>query len=417
MSMKRKVTIGMIALLTNMILYTGCSNSNVSLSNSSPTLPEVNETSIAAAIEQSAMEDGGYRFANAEFESQFSVYATYYIRMAKEYAGWSQSPISPETKSEIEEKFLNASDMDLTDIFCAISLLGSNENLPAKTKENISSYLDSLYDKDLKCYTLFYNGEGNEYIFNIYANYLVDFISSSLNMKKMLKSALALAMGAVMLMPVTAFAAEDEPTLISTQEVALSPSGANTRSAETKEFTLSTYEDNGRTVYSFDVEDEEYRQAAMEYINELTGDPGPTPQTRGILQPGESEYHNDTQYDGDAMSYAWKRNTAGQTDNNFEGGQSSLWSGSGNCDYIVLNQGISVSGIAVSISWPPSVSGSGSSASWQSQPVYDNVAGASFNGLVVGGTAFSCTFSENGDVYVGSRIYRPTTTIKFSYFS
>lgn len=37
--------------------------------------------------------------------------------MAKEYAGWSQSPISPETKSEIEEKFLNASDMDLTDIF------------------------------------------------------------------------------------------------------------------------------------------------------------------------------------------------------------------------------------------------------------------------------------------------------------
>lgn len=118
-----------------------------------------------------------------------------------------------------------------------------------------------------------------------------------------------------------------------------------------------------------------------------------------------------------AFKTAWKRNTAGQTDNNFEGGQSSLWSGSGNCDYIVLNQGISVSGIAVSISWPPSVSGSGSSASWQSQPVYDNVAGASFNGLVVGGTAFSCTFSENGDVYVGSRIYRPTTTIKFSYFS
>lgn len=123
MSMKRKVTIGMIALLTNMILYTGCSNSTYR-NNSSSTLPEVNETSIAAAIEQSAMEDGGYRFANAEFESQFSVYATYYIRMAKEYAGWSQSPISPETKSEIEEKFLNASDMDLTDIFCSYFFTG-----------------------------------------------------------------------------------------------------------------------------------------------------------------------------------------------------------------------------------------------------------------------------------------------------
>lgn len=54
-------------------------------------------------------------------------------------------------------------------------------------------------------------------------------------MKKMLKSALALAMGAVMLMPVTAFAAENEPTLISTQEVALSPSGANTRTTRSAE--------------------------------------------------------------------------------------------------------------------------------------------------------------------------------------
>ena len=117
------------------------------------------------------------------------------------------------------------------------------------------------------------------------------------------------------------------------------------------------------------------------------------------------------------MSYAWKRNTAGATSNNFEGGQSSAWNGSRNCDYIVLNQGISVSGIAVSISWPSAVSGSGSSASWQSQPVYDNIAGASFHGLVVVGTAFSWTFSENGNVYVGSRIYRPATNIKFSYFS
>ena len=220
-----------------------------------------------------------------------------------------------------------------------------------------------------------------------------------------------------MLMPFTAFAAESEPALVSTQQVVLTPSGTMTRSVESKEFTLSTYNDNGRTVYSFDVEDEEYRQAAMEYINELTGDPGPTSQTRGVLMPGQSEYHNDTQYDGDATSYAWKRNTADLTGNNFEGGQSSLWSGSGKCNYIVLNQGISVSGVAVSISWPPSVSGSGSSASWQSQPIYDNVAGASFSGLRVGGTAFSCTFSENGDVYVGSRIYRPTTNIKFSYFS
>ncbi len=48
------------------------------------------------------------------------------------------------------------------------------------------------------------------------------------------------------------------------------------------------------TVYSFDVEDEKYRQSAMEYINKLTGDPGLSAQTRGVLLPGQTEYHNDT---------------------------------------------------------------------------------------------------------------------------
>lgn len=144
---------------------------------------------------------------------------------------------------------------------------------------------------------------------------------------------------------------------------------------------MKTYNDNGVTVYSFDVEDEECRQAAMEYINKLTGDPGSSPQIRGPLRPGESEYHNDTEYDGDAIAYAWKENTAGTWDNNFEGGQLSGWTGSGSCDYVVLNQGISVSGIGVTISWPPAVSGSGSSASWQSQPIYENIAGASFSGM------------------------------------
>lgn len=235
--------------------------------------------------------------------------------------------------------------------------------------------------------------------------------------KNFLRTVTALALGAMMIMPMTAFAAESEgAALISTEKVTLTSSGV-ARSGENKEFTLNTYNDNGVTTYGFDVKDPEYRQAAMDYINQLTGDPGSGQQTRGILLPGESEYHNDNGKDGSALSYAWKRNTASTWDNNFEGGQSASWTGSGNCDYIVLNQGIDVSGIAVSISWPPSVSGSGSSGAWQSQPIYENIAGATFNGLVIGGTAFSCAFSENGDVYVGSRVYRPVTYIKFSYFS
>ena len=177
--------IAALIMATILVLLVGCNNPNSQLVEKkySLTLPKVNKTSIEAAIEQSAMEDGGYRFANAELKSKSDIYATYYIRMAKENSGWYQSSISSENKNEIKEKFLNASNMDLTDIYCAISILGSKENLPTKIKENISSYLDSLYNKDLKCYTLFYNGEGNAYIFNIYANYLVDFISSALNVE------------------------------------------------------------------------------------------------------------------------------------------------------------------------------------------------------------------------------------------
>lgn len=180
---RKNITIGVLILFFNMLLCIGCSNSNIETSSVSTDLPEINKTAIATAIKQSAMEDGGYRFANAEFKSQFSVYATYYIRMAKEYAGWSHPPISQETKSEIEETFLNSSDMDLTDVFCAVSLLGNSPNLSDETKERISSYMDSFYDSDLKCYALFYNGKSNEYTFNIYANYLAYHIARSLNIE------------------------------------------------------------------------------------------------------------------------------------------------------------------------------------------------------------------------------------------
>ena len=82
-------------------------------------------------------------------------------------------------------------------------------------------------------------------------------------------------------------------------KVTLAPSASESRNngnrAANQAFTLNTYNDNGVTVYSFDVEDPAYRQSAMDYINRLTGDPGIS---RGPLLPGQSEYHNDTKYDG-----------------------------------------------------------------------------------------------------------------------
>lgn len=140
-------------------------------------------------------------------------------------------------------------------------------------------------------------------------------------MRKIVRIISVMALGIAMFVPTTAFASSNsDAILVSTEQVTLTSSEGTTRSAENKKFILKTYDDNGATVYSFDVENEEYRQAAMEYINKLTGDPGPSPQTRGPLLPGQSEYHNDTQYEGAAMSYAWKRNTASTWGNNFEGG-------------------------------------------------------------------------------------------------
>ncbi|MFV0504139.1 MAG: hypothetical protein ACK5LT_09270 [Lachnospirales bacterium] len=242
-------------------------------------------------------------------------------------------------------------------------------------------------------------------------------------MKKITKRIFIIAVGIFTLIPMVTFASNsNELTLISSEQITLFPLKTTTRcittnSEKSKNFTLNIYDDNGATIYSIDVEDEEYHQSAIEYINKLTGDTNISPQTRGPLLPGESQYKNETQYDGNAVTYSWKRNTAGKWDNNFEGGMSSSWTGKGNCDYIVLNQGISVRGIAVSVSWPPGVTSSKTNAYWQSKPIYSNIAGASFRNMQVGGTAFSCTFSENGDVYKGNRIYRPITNIKFSCFS
>lgn len=237
-------------------------------------------------------------------------------------------------------------------------------------------------------------------------------------MKKILKMVSTITLSVAMLTSMTAFAAdENEATLISQEQIILTSTDTVTRCMESKEFTLSTYDDKGVMIYGLDVDDPEYRQAGMEYMKELIGDLGYGVQTQGLVGPGDSEYQNDEGTDGTAYSYAWKRNTPSTWENVFEGGQATSWTGSGNCDFIVLNQGIAIKGVFVSVSWPPAISVNGTSGSWQSQPVYENIVGATFTNLVVGATAVSCEFSENGDVYKGKQIFRPATNIKFSYFS
>lgn len=242
-------------------------------------------------------------------------------------------------------------------------------------------------------------------------------------MNKIFKTLSAVILGFVITSPTFAYATSETntPKLISEETVQLNSINQNSKSIVSKDFTLKTFEDNGVNLYSLDVNDPSYQEAANEYIIKLTGDTDENNhiQTLGVLLPGQSEYHNDTQYDGSAMTYSWKRNTAGigSSANTFEGGQATSWTGSGKPTSIVLNQSITVKGIALSISWPPSLSISGYTGTWSSQPVASTSVGASFGNMKVSGPATSVTFSESGDVYMGSRIYRPTTYIKFSLFS
>lgn len=178
-TMKERIAIR-IMILFLIVSCVACRSSGI-LDNESEIitkLPTINKKAIMQAIEQSSMPDGGYRFANAEYETQFSVYATYYIRKAKESAGISQVPIATENKDKIIEKFLNAERLDLTDIFCAVSLLEDNDELSSETKKNISSYFNTLYNDDLKCYVLHDSSTSN-----VYANYSVYMIAKLLSIE------------------------------------------------------------------------------------------------------------------------------------------------------------------------------------------------------------------------------------------
>ncbi|MFV0504141.1 MAG: hypothetical protein ACK5LT_09280 [Lachnospirales bacterium] len=167
--MRRKIICITLCLI---VLCTTCKRSDISVNNIS-NLPNIDNKAIAKAIQQSVMDDEGYRFATAELESQFSSYATYYIRMSKEYAGISQRPITIETKNKIIEKSLNSPNLNLTDIFCTISLLENCKDLPMETKEKISSYFNSLYDENIKGYVLHNSSKNDDPLSNVYTNYLV----------------------------------------------------------------------------------------------------------------------------------------------------------------------------------------------------------------------------------------------------
>lgn len=102
------------------------------------------------------------------------------------------------------------------------------------------------------------------------------------------------------------------------------------------------------------------------------------------------------------------------------GHQSAFWAGSNpyNANKIILNQSYDINGtsLSVTLSWPPGASFNKdkSSGSWQSQPISNTYSASAShpNTTVTSNIAiYSCTYTDTADIYIGSTIYRPSSSV------
>jgi hypothetical protein len=100
------------------------------------------------------------------------------------------------------------------------------------------------------------------------------------------------------------------------------------------------------------------------------------------------------------------------------GFSSGAWWSSGNPQQIILNEQLCFSGAALTISWPPSLSGSSSCGSYQSSPwsgtsyvsqSYSNAHASSWIGL------FGTTQSDSATVRINYHDYRPSSQVSLSF--
>lgn len=163
---------------------TGCENlCAISDKKCQIELPAINIEGIEKQIKKSNMYDEGYRFANAEYQNQLSAYATYYIRESKRSAGLEIIDLSEEEEEDLIEKFINTPSLDLTDLYCTVSLLEDREQISDLMKRTLSDYLDALYDYDVGCYVLPNVNSNDDYTINVYPTYLTYMITSLLDLK------------------------------------------------------------------------------------------------------------------------------------------------------------------------------------------------------------------------------------------
>lgn len=232
--------------------------------------------------------------------------------------------------------------------------------------------------------------------------------------KKLITTCIILVIISLLCVNFVSAASNGQATYIETRKVKLSAKTGKAEIVENKDFNFYVSEDNGILIYNFDYVDQEYRKAAMEYIHKETGDTQTQTTCYGPYFINQIYYINDTDYDGnDASAYTWtKYKHLGCDSGYFWGGQSACWFGSTDATQIILNQRATFSGIFMTISWPPSYTGSSTSRTWESYPIYSNNAGAS-RPTINSYKAYMAVFIDGGDIYVNSYVYRPSTYLKY----
>lgn len=179
--MYKRVTlfaVGIFLVIT--IVFTGCADTYNEYISS-----QYDTDAIKVAVKQSAMPDNGFRFATAEYKNNKSAYATFYITSAEKIIRQrdEKTSINQEELLDLLEVTLSAPTLDLTDIYCAISLINDKNSISTSQKEIIENYLQSLYLAEVGCYSMpnIKNNAKDELY--IYPTFLVNEIASFLDIK------------------------------------------------------------------------------------------------------------------------------------------------------------------------------------------------------------------------------------------
>lgn len=249
-------------------------------------------------------------------------------------------------------------------------------------------------------------------------------------MKKFLGTFLSVLFFTTLTLNVFAFESTEGDYLqpISSEIVTLSAMDDSTRSVLTEEFTLYTYDDNGIILYSIDVEDPVFREAAFLYIMDLADSNQEYDMDSASFNQeylSESRIVDGIRYlsanDGSAGQIGSVRNTHNISDwrtfHRFSGSHGVLRMGNENAREVALFQEVSINGIGITVSWPPAFNGSGNTRTWEASLSNANAVSASLGNITASSLATSADFNMSSHVLVGNHYYRPGTTVRFGTFS